>query len=33
VRCSAKLSNGAARFLEGAGYKPVATELVKFLET
>lgn len=32
VRATAKLSNGAARFLEGAGYKPVATELVKFLK-
>jgi len=32
VRCTAKLVNGAARFFEGLGYKPVATELVKFLE-
>lgn len=32
VRATAKLVNGAARFLEGCGYRPVATELVKFLE-
>jgi hypothetical protein len=31
VRATAKLVNGAARFLEGCGYRPVATELVKFL--
>lgn len=30
--CTAKLVNGTARFFEGMGYKPVATELVKFLE-
>jgi hypothetical protein len=32
IRCTAKLSNNAARFFEGMGYRPVATELVKFLK-
>lgn len=32
IRCTAKLSNNAARFFEGIGYRPVATELVKFLK-
>lgn len=31
IRCTAKLVNGTARFFEAAGYRPVATELVKFL--
>jgi hypothetical protein len=31
IRCTAKLVNGAARLFEAAGYKPVATELVKFI--
>lgn len=32
LRANAKLVNGTARLLEATGYKPVATELVKFLE-
>lgn len=32
IRCTAKLSNNAARFFEGLGYRSVATELVKFLK-
>lgn len=32
VRCTSKHVNSAARFMEGCGYVPVATELVKFLE-
>lgn len=32
IRCTAKLVNGTARFFQGTGYTPVATEFVKFLE-
>lgn len=32
LRCTVKLCNGASRFMEGVGYTPVATEMVKFLK-